>query len=84
MPEGVVLLAGKYRHYKGGQYQVLGIGEHTETGERLVVYVALTGANLPGPRIRLRPVMMFIGVAENGQKRFVYEPDLVEEGDGSR
>jgi hypothetical protein len=45
---------GLYRHYKGGLYQVLGIGEHTETKERCVVYVAL--APLPGPRLRIRPL----------------------------
>ena len=34
-------LTGKYRHYKGREYQVLGIGKHTETEERLVIYKAL-------------------------------------------
>jgi hypothetical protein len=50
------MMAGIYRHYKGGLYQVLGIGQHTETDEIVVVYVALTGADLPGPRIRVRPM----------------------------
>lgn len=45
---------GIYRHYKGPLYQVIGIGEHTETKERVVVYVSLT-AGMPGPRIRVRP-----------------------------
>jgi hypothetical protein len=48
--------AGVYKHYKGGLYQVLGIGQHTETEELLVVYISLTGAELPGPRIRIRPL----------------------------
>ena len=52
----MILPAGVYRHYKGGLYQILGIGQHTETNEIVVVYVALTGANLPGPRIRVRPL----------------------------
>lgn len=47
--------AGVYKHYKGGYYQVLGIAEHTETKETMVVYIALTGADLPGPRMRVRP-----------------------------
>ena len=51
------LKAGLYRHYKGGIYQVLGIAEHSETGEHLVIYVSL--APLPGPRIRARPVHMW-------------------------
>jgi hypothetical protein len=48
--------SGIYKHYKGGLYQVLGIAEHTETNEKVVVYVSLTGADLPGPRMRVRPV----------------------------
>lgn len=49
------MLAGIYRHYKGGLYQVLGVAEHTETEERVVVYVSLTGADQKGPRMRVRP-----------------------------
>lgn len=70
------MLAGVYRHYRGGYYQVFGIGEQTETKERLVVYVALTGANLPGPRIRLRPESMFNDVVQwpDGFMRLRFEP----------
>jgi Protein of unknown function (DUF1653) len=32
-----------HRHYKGDLYPLLGVGEHTETEERVVVYLALTG-----------------------------------------
>ncbi len=32
---------GKYRHYKGKDYQVLGVARHSETGEDLVVYKKL-------------------------------------------
>lgn len=31
-------ITGKYRHYKGGEYEVIDEAKHTETGERLVVY----------------------------------------------
>lgn len=68
--------AGVYRHYKGGYYQVLGVGQHTETKELMVVYVALTGAHMPGPRIRIRPLAMFEDELDYGT--------LVETEDGGR
>ena len=35
---------GRYRHFKGGEYEVLGVASHSETGEPMVVYRALYGA----------------------------------------
>ena len=34
---------GRYRHYKGGEYRVVGLARHSETLEPLVVYEALYG-----------------------------------------
>jgi hypothetical protein len=48
------LRSGVYRHYKGDHYQLIGIGEHTETREPMVIYVALHAR--PGPRLRIRPL----------------------------
>ena len=34
---------GRYRHFKGGEYEVLGTALHSETREPMVVYRALYG-----------------------------------------
>ena len=58
-------LIGKYRHYKGNEYEVLGIGVHTETEEKMIVYRALHGPY----QIWLRPYDMFFEtVTISGEK----------------
>jgi len=62
---------GKYEHYKGGQYEVLGIAKHSETLEELVVYKALYGQG----ELWVRPLKMFLEEVEfKGKKvpRFKY------------
>jgi len=69
------LACGVYRHYKGGFYLVIGVGQHTETDELYVIYVALTGAHLPGPRLRIRPLHLFtdhVAVKTGGVPRYEY------------
>lgn len=34
---------GRYRHYKGNEYEVLGVATHSETLEQLVIYRPLYG-----------------------------------------
>ena len=46
---------GRYRHYKGGLYEVLGVAQHSETEEELVVYRPLYGDH----GLWVRPVTMF-------------------------
>lgn len=51
-----LILGGIYRHFKGKLYMPLHVAEHTETGEQLVVYMALYGDN----KIWTRPYDMFM------------------------
>ena len=37
------LLPGKYRHFKGNEYELIGMAKHSETLELMVVYRALYG-----------------------------------------
>ena len=62
---------GKYRHYKGKEYEVIGVARHSETLEEMVVYRAL----YEGRELWARPLEMFLGKVEiNGKKvpRFRY------------
>src|SRR6266446_527309 len=43
---------GIYEHHKGGLYLLLTVGAHHGTNRKYAVYVALTGAHMPGPRVR--------------------------------
>jgi hypothetical protein len=60
---------GKYQHYKGNYYEVLGVARHSETREELVAYRALYGEF----GLWVRPLQMFLETVEvNGkpQPRF--------------
>lgn len=46
---------GRYRHYKGGEYEVIGAARHSETLEPLVVYRPLYNAT----GLWVRPHAMF-------------------------
>lgn len=54
------LKPGRYRHYKGGEYQVIGVARHSETEELLVVYRPLYGER----GLWVRPLTMFTETLE--------------------
>ena len=57
MPE---IKLGKYKHYKGNEYEVIGIARHSETLEELVVYRALYDVPEFGKNsLWVRPKKMF-------------------------
>ena len=67
------IIPGIYEHYKGRKYLVIGTAAHSETLERLVVYVPLYDS--PGPRLWARPRAMFLETVEIDGKlvpRFCY------------
>jgi len=68
----VRVVPGKYRHFKGGHYNVIGVATGTEDGGKAVVYQALYGAHCY--ELAHRPLEMFCEhVERDGYKgpRFV-------------
>lgn len=70
----MVIKPGLYRHYKGNNYQVMGVADHSETREQLVVYRPLYGEQ----GLWVRPLSMFIEQVEVGG-RAVPRFDFVSE-----
>lgn len=68
------LTPGRYRHHKGGEYELLHEARHSETEEELVVYRALYGEH----GIWVRPRAMWDEEVRPGVRRF--EPSGVQEG----
>ncbi len=67
----LTLKPGLYRHYKGGEYQLLDIAVHSETEELVVVYKPLYGEQA----LWVRPLKMFqetIEIDGQQQSRFSF------------
>lgn len=72
-----MLTLGKYEHYKGKRYEVIGIAKHSETFEEVVVYKALYGER----GLWVRPLKMFLEEVEvDGKKmpRFKYVGKIIK------
>ena len=65
-----ITIGGIYQHYKGGIYRVIGVANHSETLEKLVIYKSLENDSLWA-----RPLVMWNEeVVKDGKKylRFTY------------
>ena len=62
---------GRYRHYKGGEYEVIGIARHSENREPMVVYRPLYDAS--GWWVRPH-AMFFEAVMIDGTPKLRFEP----------
>ena len=69
-----MIRTGRYRHYKGNEYEVIGVAKHSETEEAFVVYRALYGER----GLWVRPLAMFLEtviVEGSPRPRFQRLPD---------
>ncbi len=57
---------GRYRHFKGNEYEVIGLARHSETQEEMVVYHALYGDF----GLWVRPARMWNETVERDGKTF--------------
>ncbi|MGM9553276.1 MAG: DUF1653 domain-containing protein [Faecousia sp.] len=60
------IIPGKYRHFKGNEYEVLYTARHSETLEEMVVYRALYGER----GIWVRPASMWNEIVERDGKTY--------------
>lgn len=71
MSEMNEVVLGKYRHYKGGDYEVIAVATHTETNEQLVVYRSLYNVDVS---YWVRPLTMFVETVEvDGETKSRFE-----------
>ena len=73
------LKSGIYRHYKGGEYKLIGEAAQSETGEALIIY-----QDIKDNKIWARPAEIFtaeVEVAGKLEPRFVYVGDEAADAD---
>ena len=64
LPPLPCIVLGRYRHYKGGEYEVVGVVRHSETLEPLVLYRPLRD----DVGLWVRPFAMFLETVEHAGK----------------
>lgn len=68
-PDPAAGLRGRYRHFKGGVYELIDVARHSETEEEFVVYRSASGELWVRPRS-----MFFETVTVDGAERQRFEP----------
>jgi hypothetical protein len=64
------LKIGRYRHYKGNEYEVIGVATHSEDESECVVYRPLYGSR----SLWVRPLNMFVETVQvNGETKPRFE-----------
>ncbi len=71
-----MITPGIYKHYKGNLYELIGIANHSETLERMVLYRALYGEG----EMWVRPISMWDELVQLDGKT-VHRFELVEDVD---
>jgi hypothetical protein len=69
------LKIGRYQHYKGNEYEVIGVAKHSEDESELVVYRPLYNEISGARNLWVRPLSMFIETVQVDGKtkpRFEY------------
>jgi hypothetical protein len=61
----------RWIHYKGGRYEIVGIGHDSRDGNAVVVYRTL----VPDSALRVRPLGEFRSYADHGAPRFLRLPE---------
>ena len=71
-----LIIPGRYRHFKGNEYEVLTVARHSETTEPMVVYKALYGDG----SVWVRPASMWLETVERDGKKYkrFYRLDRIE------
>lgn len=70
-----VVIGGKYRHFKGRNYEVVGVAKHSETEELMVVYRQLYGER----GLWVRPMAMFLETVVGTDGKEVQRFSLIKE-----